>query len=158
MTEDRSDRLYPRRPMVGVGAVVWRDGAVLLERRGQPPAQGSWSIPGGLVDAGERLEEAVRREVREECGIEVEVGPLLGVFEPMVADEDGRIRYHYVVLDYLARYVSGDVTIGDDAAELRWVSFEELGAYPLLPATRDMIERGRNLFQASEVLDSPQQI
>lgn len=143
MSEDRSERLYPRRPMVGVGAVVLRAGQVLLERRGQPPAQGSWSLPGGLVDVGERLEEAVRREVREECAIEVEVGPLLGVFEPIVLDPDGRIRYHYVVLDYLARYVSGDLAIGDDAAELRWVAFSELEEYLLLPATRDMIERAR---------------
>lgn len=145
MTEDRSERLYPRRPMVGVGAVVVRDGAVLLERRGQPPAQGSWSLPGGLVDAGERLEEAVRREVREECGIEVEVGPLLGVFEPIVRDDDGRIRYHYVVLDYLARHLSGDAQIGDDAAELRWVAFDALDDYPLLPATREMIARALSL-------------
>lgn len=145
MSEDRSERLYPKRPMVGVGAVVVRDGFVLLERRGQPPAQGTWSLPGGLVDAGERLEEAVRREVREECSIEVEVGPLLGVFEPLVWDEEGRLLYHYVVIDYLARYVSGDPVIGDDAAELRWVAFDELGAYTLLPATREMIERARNL-------------
>jgi 8-oxo-dGTP diphosphatase len=145
MTEDRSERLYPKRPLVGVGAVVMRDGFVLLERRGQPPAQGSWSLPGGLVDAGERLEEAVRREVREECAIEVEVGPLLGVFEPLVWDDDGRLLYHYVVLDYLARYVSGDPVIGDDAAELRWVAFDDLDEYPLLAVTREMIERARNL-------------
>jgi mutator protein MutT len=144
MSEDRSERLYPKRPMVGVGAVVVRGGDVLLERRGQPPAQGSWSLPGGLVDIGERLEDAVRREVREECGIEIEVGPLLGVFEPLVVDEDGRVRYHYVVLDYLARYVSGEVVIGDDAAELRWAPFDELESYALLPATREMIERARN--------------
>lgn len=143
MTEDRSERLYPRRPMVGVGAVVWRDGAVLLERRGQPPAQGSWSLPGGLVDVGETLEQAVAREVREECSIEVQVGPLLGVFEPMVRDDDGRIRYHYVVIDYLALYTGGEPAIGDDAAELRWVPVDELDAYPLLPATREMIERAQ---------------
>lgn len=129
--------------MVGVGAVVWREGAVLLERRGQPPAQGSWSLPGGLVDVGETLEQAVVREVREECSIDVAVGPLIGVFEPIVRDDEGRIRYHYVVIDYLAFYVSGDVAIGDDAADLRWVPVDELGNYPLLPATRDMIERGR---------------
>jgi 8-oxo-dGTP diphosphatase len=97
------------------------------------------------VDAGERLEEAVRREVREECAIEVEVGPLLGVFEPLVWDDDGRLLYHYVVLDYLARYVSGDPVIGDDAAELRWVAFDDLDEYPLLAVTREMIERARNL-------------
>jgi mutator protein MutT len=146
MTEDRSERLYPRRPMVGVGAVVWRDGSVLLERRGQPPAQGSWSLPGGLVDVGETLEEAVAREVREECSIEVNVGPLLGVFEPIVRDDEGRIRYHYVVLDYLAVYRDGEVAIGDDAAELRWVPIDSLGPYPLLPATRKMIERAKQVI------------
>jgi mutator protein MutT len=130
--------------MVGVGAVVWRDGAVLLERRGQPPAQGSWSLPGGLVDVGETLEQAVAREVREECSVEVTVSELLGVFEPIVRDDDGRIRYHYVVVDYLAFYSGGEVTIGDDAAELRWVRIDELHEYPLLPATRDMIERGHH--------------
>lgn len=145
MSEDRSERLYPRRPMVGVGAVVLWDSRVLLERRGQPPAQGSWSLPGGLVDVGETLEQAVAREVREECNIEVTVGPLLGVFEPIVHDDDGRIRYHYVVLDYLAVYASGEAAIGDDAAELQWVPVDELDAYPLLPATRDMIERARTL-------------
>jgi mutator protein MutT len=129
--------------MVGVGAVVWRDGFVLLERRGQPPAAGSWSLPGGLVDVGETLEQAVAREVREECSIEVTVGPLLGVFEPIMRDDDGRIRYHYVVVDFLALYASGDIAIGDDAAELVWASVEELETYPLLPATRDMIERAR---------------
>ncbi len=81
--------------------------------------------------------------MREECSIEVAVGPLLGVFEPIVRDDDGRIRYHYVVIDYLALYVSGDVAAGDDAAELRWVPVDELGGYELLPATREMIERGR---------------
>jgi 8-oxo-dGTP diphosphatase len=145
MTEDRSERLYPRRPMVGVGAVVWRAGTVLLERRGQPPAQGSWALPGGLVDVGERLEEAVRREVREECGIDVTVGPLLGVFEPIQRDADGRIRYHYVVIDFLATYAGGDLVVGDDAADLRWAGADELDGYPLLPATRDMIERARQL-------------
>lgn len=145
MVEDRSERLYPKRPMVGVGAVVWRDGAVLLERRGQPPAQGSWSLPGGLVEVGERLEEAVRREVREECGIDVTVGPVLGVFEPILRDDDGRIRYHYVVVDYLATYAGGDAVVGDDAAELCWVAADELDVYPLLSAARDMIERARQI-------------
>jgi mutator protein MutT len=150
MTEDRSERLYPRRPMVGVGAVVWRDEAVLLERRGQPPAQGSWSLPGGLVDVGETLEQAVAREVREECAIEVFVGPLLGVFEPIVRDDEGRIRYHYVVIDYLAIYRSGELAVGDDAAELRWVPYDNLGAYPLLAATREMIERAKQAVAQKE--------
>ena len=140
--EDRSEREYPRRPMVGVGAVVVHDGLVLLERRGQPLAQFSWSLPGGLVDAGERLEDAVAREVREECSIEIDVGPLLGVFQPIQRDAAGRVRFHYVVLDYLAHYRSGTLSVGDDAADLCWVTPEELDHFELLPATRDMIERG----------------
>jgi 8-oxo-dGTP diphosphatase len=141
MSVDHSERIYPTRPLVGVGAVVWDGSRVLLERRGQPPAQGSWSLPGGLVDVGESVEDAVRREVREECGIDVTVGPLLGIFEPVVRDLDGRVRYHYVVVDYLTYYQGGEVQAGDDAADLAWVEPEDLQAYALLPATQQMIER-----------------
>ena len=141
MSADHSDRIYPARPLVGVGAVVWDGARVLLERRGQPPGQGSWSLPGGLVDVGETAEDAVRREVREECGIEVTVGPVLGIFEPIVRDPDGRVRYHYVVVDYLAYHDGGAVQAGDDAAALEWVAPADLDAYELLPATRQMIER-----------------
>lgn len=141
MIEDRSGRMYPARPLVGVGAVVWDGSRVLLERRGRPPAQGSWSLPGGLIDLGETAAAAVQREVREECGIEVVVGPVLGLFEPVHRDPDGRIRYHYVVIDFLAYYRSGDIRVGDDAADLRWVRPDELGDYQLHPATAAMIER-----------------
>lgn len=142
MGEDRSTRMYPARPLVGVGAVVWDGRRVLLERRGQPPRQGSWALPGGLIDLGETAEAAVKREVREECGIEVTVGPLLGLFEPIQYDPDDRIRYHYVVIDFLAYYRSGEMQAGDDAAELCWVLPNELTNYALHPATQAMIERG----------------
>lgn len=142
MAADHADRLYPSRPLPGVGAVIWNGAAVLLERRGQPPAQGSWAIPGGLVEIGETAEEAVRREVREECGIEIAVGPVLGLFEPILRDADGRIRYHYLIVDYLAYYRAGELQVGDDAAEVRWVAPDELDSYKLSPATREMIERG----------------
>ena len=139
MAPDRSERLYPTRPLVGVGAVVWDGRRVLLERRGQPPAQGSWAIPGGLVELGETADAAVRREVREECGIEIEVGPVLGLFEPIQRDSDGRIRYHFTVIDFLAYYRAGELQPGDDAADVRWVTPAELAAYELNPATREMI-------------------
>ncbi len=141
MSTDRSDRLYPAHPLVGVGAVVWDGRRVLLERRGKPPSEGVWSLPGGLIEIGETAEEAVQREVREECGICVEVGPLLGLFQPIQRDADGRVRYHFVVVDFLAYYRSGALQAGDDAAELRWVEPEELDNYALLPATRAMIEQ-----------------
>ena len=149
MSADHSERLYPGRPLVGVGAVVCDRGRVLLERRGQPPAQGSWSLPGGLIDVGETAEDAIRREVREECGIEVTVGPVLGIFEPIVRDPDGRVRYHYVVVDYLAYYHGGAVQAGDDAADLAWVAPEDLDAYALLPATQRMIERALAVVRSS---------
>jgi 8-oxo-dGTP diphosphatase len=141
MSDERSERMYPSRPMVGVGAVVWDGGRVLLERRGQPPAQGSWSLPGGLIEIGETAEDAVRREVREECGIEVAVGPMLGLFEPVQRDSDGKVRYHFVVIDFLAHYRAGALQAGDDAAELCWVTPAELDSYALMRATREMIER-----------------
>jgi 8-oxo-dGTP diphosphatase len=150
VSDDRSDRLYPARPLVGVGAVIWDGNRVLLERRGEPPAQGVWSLPGGLIEVGETVEEAVRREVAEECGIEVTVGPLLGTFEPIHRDEDGRVRYHFVVLDFLAHYRSGELRAGDDAADLCWASPEELGRYALMPATRTMIARALALLKTED--------
>ena len=153
MSADRSDRLYPTRPLPGVGAVVWREGHVLLERRGQPPAQGIWSIPGGLMELGETAMQAVVREVREECGIEITVGPVLGLFEPIQRDLDGRIRYHYVVIDFVARYRSGELCVGDDAADLRWADPVALEDYALTPAVHAMINRSRVLLREVPDLD-----
>ncbi len=141
MADERVARLYPPRPFVAVGAVVWDGRRVLLERRGQPPGQGRWALPGGLIELGETAAAAVRREVREECGIEIEVGPLLGLFEPIQRDEDGRVRSHYTILDFLAHYRSGELRAGDDAAEVRWVEPADLPHYDLSPATAAMIAR-----------------
>jgi mutator protein MutT len=149
MSADRTERLYPARPLVGVGAVVWDGARVLLERRGRPPAQGSWALPGGLIEMGEAADAAVRREVREECGIEVAVGPILGLFEPVYRDPDGQVRYHFVVIDFLAYYESGELRVGDDAAEVRWVRPDDLPEYELSPATREMIDRALARMAAS---------
>jgi ADP-ribose pyrophosphatase YjhB (NUDIX family) len=134
-------REYPEHPIVGVAAVVLRDGHVLLVQRGREPGRGSWGLPGGMLELGETLAEGVRREVLEECGVEVEVGPLVGVFEPMQRNDDGRVRYHYVVLDYLARYVSGEPQAADDADDARWVALDALERLPMLLETRAMIRK-----------------
>jgi len=134
-------REYPKHPIVGVAAVVLRDGQVLLVQRGREPAKGLWGLPGGMLELGETLAEGVRREVLEECGIEIEVGPLVGVFEPMQRDGDGRLRYHYVVLDYLARYVGGELRAADDADDARWVELDALERLPMLDETRAIIRR-----------------
>ncbi len=134
-------REYPEHPIVGVAAVVLWDGQVLLVQRGREPAKGLWGLPGGMLELGETVTEGVRREVWEECGVEIEVGPLVGVFEPMQRDDAGRLRYHYVVLDYLARYVGGELQAADDADDARWVSPAELERLPMLVETREMIKR-----------------
>lgn len=154
MADEHEERLYPRRPLVAVGAVVWDGSRVLLERRGRPPAQGSWVIPGGLIELGETATAAICREVREECGIEIEVGPLLGLFEPILRDEAGRIRYHYTIIDFLAFYRGGALRPGDDAAEVRWVTPDDLPRYELSAATRAMIARALAHMQ-KEGADQP---
>ena len=147
--DHHADRLYPTRPLAGVGAVIWNGTGVLLERRGQPPAEGSWAIPGGLMELGETAEEAICREVREECGIEIAVGPILGLFEPILRDPDERIRYHYLIVDFLAFYRSGTLQVGDDAAAVCWVAPVDLPEYHLSPATSAMIDRGLALVAPS---------
>jgi len=134
-------REYPEHPMVGVAAIVLRGDAVLLVARGHEPAKGLWGPPGGLLELGEAVEAGVGREVMEECGITIAVGPLVAVFEPLERDDDGRVRFHFVVLDYLARYVSGEVRPADDAADARWVSLDALDDLPMLDVTREVIRK-----------------
>lgn len=134
------NRRYPDRPLVGVGAVIIEQGRVLLVRRGAPPQQGQWSLPGGLLEVGERLEDAVRREVREETGLEVEVISLAGVFERIVPDAAGRTEYHYVLLDYLCRPSGGELRPASDVEAAAWVSHAELAHYRLTGGTREFLE------------------
>ncbi len=138
-------REYPDAPIVGVGAVVVKDGQILLVRRGNDPNRGWWSIPGGTVELGETLAQAAIREVREECQIEVEVGPVLSTVDMIQRDEDGRIHYHYVLIDLAARYQSGEPVAGTDALETRWVKEDEFNQLPivvrLLPVLRAALHR-----------------
>lgn len=129
-------------PVVGVGAVVVRRGHVLLIRRGQPPLEGRWSVPGGRVEAGEGLGDALVREVREEAGVDVRPGPLLKVFDPIERDERGAVRYHFVILDYACDWLAGEPRAGSDAADARWVARDDLEAYDLPPDTLDVVLRG----------------
>jgi ADP-ribose pyrophosphatase YjhB (NUDIX family) len=138
-------REYPSAPLVGVGAVVVDGPRVLLVRRGRPPAVGRWSLPGGLVDVGESLEAAVRREVAEECGLAVDIHGLVGVVDRIVRDADGRVRYHYVLLDYLATPTAGHVEAGSDAAAVRWCEAEELGALDVTEGLESMVRRALRL-------------
>jgi 8-oxo-dGTP diphosphatase len=126
-----SGREYPERPLVGVGGVVISNGRALLIRRGGPPLEGQWSIPGGMLEVGETLLEGVRRELLEETGIEVSVGELIDVFERINLDGDGKTRYHFVVLDYLCEAMSGEARAGSDVTDVAWAAPGELANYSL---------------------------
>jgi len=135
-------REYPDNPLVGVGAVIVRDNRVLLIRRGQAPLLGEWSLPGGVLECGETLREATIREAREETGLIVETGTLLGVFERVIRADDGRVRYHYVLIDFLCRPVSGELQADSDATDVRWFGREELDILNLPRDTREVIAKG----------------
>jgi 8-oxo-dGTP diphosphatase len=135
-------REYPETPLVGVGAIVIEGDRVVLVKRGHAPLLGKWSIPGGVLEVGETLRTAVVREVREETGLTIEPGELLGVFERVVPDEQGRMRYHYVLIDFLCRRVSGNLVAADDADEAHWFSRQELGALELARETEEVILKG----------------
>jgi len=134
-------REYPSAPLVGVGAIIVDRGRILLVERGRAPARGKWSIPGGLVEVGEPAETAVRREVREECGLEVRVRGLVGFVDRIVRDDAGHVRYHYVLLDFLATTAEGSATPGSDARALRWVAPEELASVDVTEGLDSMIRR-----------------
>ena len=134
-------REYPEAPVVGVGAVVVRDGRVLLVRRANAPSRGRWSVPGGAVELGETLAEAAIREVREECQVEVEAGHILSTCDLIQHDENGRVRYHYVLIDLAARHVSGDPQAGTDALEVRWVGEADLTRLDIIDRLLPVLRR-----------------
>lgn len=121
--------LNPQRPSVAVGAIVVEAGRVLLIERGHPPNQGQWSVPGGRIEWGESMVEAVIREVREETGLDIEVGPLVELVERM--DDADPPTYHFIIVDFLARSRGGTLVAGDDASAVRWVAPNEWDALPL---------------------------
>ncbi|MBY0504314.1 MAG: NUDIX hydrolase [Bryobacteraceae bacterium] len=143
-------RRYPDRPFLGVGALIIERGRVLLCRRGKPPYEGYWSVPGGLVELGEPVLEALHREVREETGLQVSVTRLAEVYERINPDEDGRTEYHFVILDYLCRVESGTLKAGDDAADVRWFAAAELASLKITPGSLEVIERALNLHEPLE--------
>jgi 8-oxo-dGTP diphosphatase len=138
-------RDYPQRPILGVGAIVFRDAEVLLVKRGQAPSAGLWSIPGGAVKLGETVAAALRREVLEEVGLKVRVGPLVAILDRVFRDQEGRVQYHYVLLDYLCHPVSGQLKAGSDAAGAGFFRPSELRRLRLTRGTRAVIEQARHL-------------
>jgi len=119
-------REYPESPIVGVGGVIFDGASVLLAKRGQEPAKGTWSLPGGAVELGEKVIDALKREIREEIGIEIEVVGLVRVLDRVLCDEEERIRYHYVIVDYWGWKVSGEPKPGSDTSDICFVPLEEI--------------------------------
>ena len=130
--------------MVGVGAVVVRDGRALIVRRAHEPRQGEWSLPGGLLDLGESLADAARREVREETGLDVEIGPIIETFDRVHRDPEGRIRYHFVIVDFVCWSQAGAPIAGSDAEAVAWVTADEIDRYGVNAHAKAVILRGLN--------------
>jgi 8-oxo-dGTP diphosphatase len=134
-------REFPDRPIVGVGGVVVQDGRALIVKRAHEPRKGEWSLPGGIVELGETLVEAVCREIKEETGLDVEVGEVVEVFD-RVHRLDGRIQYHFVIVDYLCRPTGGTLCAADDAEDAAWVTSDEIDRYGVNEFAARVIRRG----------------
>jgi len=124
-------RLYPKQPIVGVGVVIIKDGKILLEKRKYEPGKGKWSIPGGLVELGENVEQTVIREVKEETGLDVEKPEHIDVVDNVVRHENGEVKYHFVIIDYFVKLKGGTLKAASDAEELKWVALNEVEKYDL---------------------------
>jgi len=134
-------RDYPDRPIIGVGAAIVSDGRVLLVRRAVEPLKGEWSIPGGALELGETLHDGLCREALEETGLQVEPEEVLGVFDRIYADDEGRTQYHYVVVDYLCRLLGGEAHASSDVSEVKWVTEDELSGLGLRESIAEVVRK-----------------
>jgi ADP-ribose pyrophosphatase YjhB (NUDIX family) len=141
-------RRYPTQPVVGVGAIILKDGAILLEQRGNHPAQGQWTIPGGVVEVGESLETAVVRETKEETCLDIEVVGLIDVVDQVHCDVQNRVEYHFVIVDYVAQVVGGELKAASDAADLKWVPLNEVEAYELTESFRRFFVKNKTKLES----------
>jgi len=138
---DKTQNMYPDRPRAAVGAIVFKEDRALLVKRGKPPAESQWAIPGGSIELGESLQEAAEREILEEAGIVIRAGDPVFAFDTVRRDDSDRIRFHYVIVDVTAEYVSGEIRAGDDAADARWVSAEEINDLGINQVTRHVLRK-----------------
>jgi len=138
----RSDsRWYPQLPMVAVHALVFKEGRMLLTKRSKEPSKGKWSLPGGRIELGETVYEAVKREVFEECSVEIEIERIIDVADSIISDEEGRIRYHFVLIYLLARYKAGDIKAQSDAEDVGWFTPAEIAELDMHPRLRAVLMR-----------------
>lgn len=140
-------REYPLQPLIGLGAIVWKDGKVLMVQRGRPPRQGIWSLPGGLQMLGETVVDGIRREIREETGIEIDLLGLVEVVDSVQRDPSDRVLYHFTIIDYAARWRSGEAVAGDDAAAVAWIDPADLHRLETWDETLRVIEKSRSWLE-----------
>jgi len=140
-------RLYPKQPIIGVGAVIIKDGKILLEKRKNDPGKGKWSIPSGLVELGETVEQTALREVKEETGLEVEKPEHIDVVDNVIRDENGEIKYHFVIVDYFVKLKGGTMKAMSDAEELRWVTLDEVEQYDLTKTFKVFFQKNRQKLE-----------
>jgi 8-oxo-dGTP diphosphatase len=140
-------REYPERPIVGIGIVVLKPQSVLLVRRGRPPSAGAWSLPGGAQELGETAEEAARRELEEETGLRVGEFVLAAQVDSIHRDPNGRVRYHYTIIDFAAQWQAGEAVPGSDITEVAWAEFDRFDDFALWPEARRVISLARNLVR-----------
>jgi ADP-ribose pyrophosphatase YjhB (NUDIX family) len=145
----RDNRQYPERPIVGVGAVIVDEGRVVLVRRRYEPLAGRWSLPGGTLELGETLETGVAREIGEETGLVVDIGPVIEVFDRIMLDPDDRVQYHFVLIDYLCWPLRGELHAGSDVDDAILVDPTNLAPYDLTSKARAVIARGLELARAA---------
>jgi 8-oxo-dGTP diphosphatase len=142
MSGTPDDRRYPARPILGVGALIFDGDRILLVERGKEPLKGYWSLPGGVLEVGETLEEGLRREVREETGLLVESAAMLEIFERIIRDAQGAAEYHYVLIDYICTVTGGVLCAADDVSRVEWVPRDKLAEYQITTGTLPVIEKG----------------
>lgn len=135
------NRRYPSRPFLGVGALIFDNDKLLIVERAGEPFKGYWSLPGGIVECGEKLDQGIRREVLEETGLEVEPLSVFEIFERIIPDADGKTEYHYVLIDYLCRPVGGRLSAASDVSRVAWVTEQKLRDYRLTDGTLSVVER-----------------
>jgi 8-oxo-dGTP diphosphatase len=136
---ESNEREYPERPIASMAACVFKDDKILIIRRDNPPSQGMWSPPGGMIELGETIQEATKREVEEECGIEIGVGDVFHAANLIVPDEKGNTKFHYVITYLLAYYINGEARPGSDAMDIKWIKSEELDKFDMSPVVRENI-------------------
>ncbi|MCP8317012.1 MAG: NUDIX hydrolase [archaeon] len=133
-------REYPDHPMVGVGAFIEKNGSVLLVKREHEPSKGKWSLPGGLVNLGERIRDAIKREVEEEVGLKVDVVKIVDVFDSIEYDDKGRVRFHYVIVGFMVKPIGGEARGSEEASQVKWFKVEELKDLDMTSTTRKLLK------------------